>query len=167
MTSRQRIADIILELAGKGDSYAQEIIRMSDKTRELYLWDIDTKEIEPFLLTFLKQEKNRYFTAGRLNWFIFNRKWPEHHKKTAIGKYPNLSINHDYWDTEECRNAQRFKDNVYWIRGCMKTLTTLFGEPVSRNRWNTRQCLIKWQNVNNAHNQYCKSGITEKLHIAI
>ena len=151
MTSKQRIADIILELAGNGDSYAQEIVRMSDKPRELYAWDIDIKEIEPYLLPFLKQEKKRYFTAWGLNWFIFNNKWPDHNKKSTKGEYPNFSINHDYWDTEECRDAQRFKDNVNWIRGCMKVLTSLFGEPISRKRWNTRQCLIKWQNAESAH----------------
>ena len=161
MTSKQRIAEIIIELAGNGDSYAQEIIRMSDKTRELHFWDIDIKEMEPFLLPFLKQERNRYFTAGSLNLFIFNSKWPEHHKKTTIGEYPNLSINHDYWNTEECRSAQSFKDNVYWIRGCMKVLTYLFGKPISRNRWNTRQCLIKWQNEKNAHCHPRNSGITD------
>jgi hypothetical protein len=150
MTSKQRIADIILDYAAQGDSYAQEIVRMSDKPREIYCWDVDRKEIEPYLLPFLNQEKNRYFTATALNLFIFNSKWPDHRKKTVIGEPPNLTINHEYTKTDEYWEANRFKENLYWIRGCVKVLTSIFGQPVSRNRWNTRQCRIMWRRAINA-----------------
>ena len=120
MISKQRIADIILERATQGDPYAQEVVKLSDKLRVDSYMDIDIKEIEPYLLPFLKQSFNqqeRYFTARALNHFIFNGK----------------------------NKPEQLKENIHWIRGCSKLLTSIFGTSISRNRFNTRQCLVKWR----------------------
>jgi len=122
MTSKKRIADLILNRAAQGDSYAKEIVNLSDKPREIPCWEVTRKEIEPYLLPFLKQENNRYFTARALNRFIVNK----------------------------ICDTKGIKENLYWIRGCNKILISIFGQPISRNRWNTRICRINWRREINA-----------------
>ena len=121
MISKQRIAEIVLELAAQGDPHAQKIIKQADKPRIDKHIDIDIKTIEPHLLPYLLQEKNRYFTARALNHFIFNEK----------------------------NETEKFRDNIHWIRGCSKLLISIFGQPISRNRFNTRLCRIEWKRKKN------------------
>ena len=148
MTSQKRIAEIVLKLAAQGDDYALWIVEQSDKPRELCKWDLTDNgkaEINNYLGEYLAQEKSRYFSASMLNSFIFNKKFPDHNKKIVI----NDVFNRKYFDSDEGYNASRFTD-VYRIRGVMEYLSFLFGQPISKNRWNTSKAKEAWNRAHRA-----------------
>jgi len=125
MISKTRIAEIVLELDASGDLCAMRIVELSDKQREDKSIDVNIKEIKPYLLPFLKQEKNRYFIARDLNLYIFGRK--------NILKSKRLK-----------EKSKELKNNIHWIRGCNDLLCSIFGMPCSRNRFLTKKCLDLW-----------------------
>ena len=144
MTSQKRIAEIVLELAAQGDTYAQWIIEKSDRPIEYTTWELsenEKEEIKNFMGEYLAQENSRYFSASMLNEFVFNKKFPDHRKKIVV----NGVFNRKYYDSEESFDARRFT-NTYRIRGVIEYLVFLLGKPISKNRWNTRKVREKWNN---------------------